>query len=187
MNSQKRHPFVEYFADIWAGIATTYVGMRLTLGYFFSKPVTMRYPEVRPEVPKGYRGLHGYNEEKCLVCRACEAACPVDAIVIEAAGKGKDALVTRFDVDYSKCLFCELCTIPCPSACIWMTEEYDLSRTAREDCTIHFARPKTAEEVAAHHAMLAQKEAEKKAKLEAAKKEKAAALATEETKPVVEA
>ena len=33
MNKNKRHPFLEYFADIWAGIVTTYVGMKLTLRY----------------------------------------------------------------------------------------------------------------------------------------------------------
>jgi len=166
-----KNPLRQYFANIWSGIATTYIGMRLTIRYFFSKPVTMRYPEVRPEIPKGHRGLHKLSEEHCMVCKACSAACPVECIIIESIGKGKDSMLTRFDIDYSRCLFCELCTVPCPNACITMTEAYDLASASREACILPLARPKSEAEIAAHKAMLAQKEAEKKAKQEAAKKE----------------
>ena len=128
-------------------------------------------------MPENYRGIHGYEESKCLVCMGCVKACPVDAITVEAVGSGRDALITRFDIDYSKCLFCDLCTGPCPERCIWLSTRYDLARTTREETTVHFARTKTEGEIAAQHAMLAQKEAEKKAKLEAAKKQKEAEAA----------
>ncbi|WP_319588753.1 4Fe-4S binding protein, partial [uncultured Desulfobulbus sp.] len=122
-------------------------------------------------IPEGYRGLHGYNESTCLLCKSCAAACPVDCFNIESVGKGKDSLVTRFDIDYSKCLFCALCVAACPTNCIWMTQKYDLASTSREACVLHFARTKSGDEIEAHKALLARKEAEKKAKLEAAKKE----------------
>lgn len=169
MSPQKRNSFVRYFADLWSGIATTIVGMNLTFWYLFRKPITMRYPEVRPVVPEGYRGIHGLDESKCHVCGGCAKACPVDCITIESIGKGKDQLMTRFDIDYGKCLFCELCTAPCPTNAIHMTKDFDFAGRTREGCVIHLARPKTGEEIAAHHAMLAAKEAEKKAKAEAAK------------------
>lgn len=175
--ARKRHPFAQYFADVWSGIATTVIGMKLTFKYLFRKPVTMLYPEERPEVPEGYRGIHVLIENKCAVCGGCAKACPVGCITIESIGKGKDQLLTRFDIDYSKCLFCDLCTSPCPSAAIAMSQAYDASTTTREGCVLHLARPKSAEEIAAHNAMLAAKEAEKKAKAEAEKKAKEAAAA----------
>ena len=179
MSDKHKSPFVEYFANVWAGILTTYVGMRLTMRYFFRKSVTMEYPEVRPVIPAGHRGLHGFDESKCFICRGCEKACPVDCFSIEAIGRGKDVLITRFDIDYSRCLFCDLCTIPCPNVAIWMSERFDLAGYSRENCTVHFTRPKSAEEIAAHQAMLAKKEAEKKAKLEAAKAQPKPPPATE--------
>ena len=127
----------------------------------------MLYPEERPVVPEGYRGIHGFDEAKCHVCGGCAKACPVDCISIESIGKGKDQLLTRFTIDYGKCLFCELCTVPCPTAAIHMTQTYDLAGRTREGCVLALSRPKSAEEIAAHHAMLAAKEAEKKAKAEA--------------------
>jgi NADH-quinone oxidoreductase subunit I len=165
----KRNPLSQYFADVWAGVVTTWLGMKLTLRYCVGKPVTMLYPEERPVVPRGYRGIHVFDEHKCSVCRGCAAACPVDCITIEALGRGKDVFLTRFDIDYSKCLFCDLCTPPCPTEAILMGREFDLAGYTRDDMIVKFARPKTPAEIARHEAYLAQKEAEKKAKLEAAK------------------
>ncbi|HOE95475.1 MAG TPA: NADH-quinone oxidoreductase subunit I [Candidatus Sumerlaeota bacterium] len=167
----------DYFRNLWAGIVTTWVGMRLTLRYLIKPSVTLRYPEERPVIPAGYRGIHGYGEEKCSVCKSCAAACPVDCITIEQLGRGKDAMVMRFEVDYSRCLFCDLCTIPCPTQCIWLSERYDLAGYTREECRIDFARPKSPEEIAAHEKLLRKKEEEKKAKAAAA----AAAKAKKET------
>jgi NADH-quinone oxidoreductase subunit I len=178
MSRPTPNPVRQYFANIWSGIVTTILGMKLTLGYFFSKPVTMEYPEVKPAIPPGHRGLHKFIEEDCIVCRACAVVCPVDCIRIDAQGKGKDVLLTDYEIDYTKCLFCNLCAEACPTDCILLTEKYDLASYRREDCVIEFARVKPPEELAAHAAMLAQKEAEKKAKLaEAAKKKEAEAAA----------
>lgn len=170
-------PFRQYWHDIAQGLVTTYVGMKLTIRYFFhyliGKPVTLLYPEERPIVPAGHRGLHGYDEEKCISCDMCATACPVSCIYITSVGRGKDAMMTQFDIDYTKCLFCDLCTPPCPTECIWMTQEFDLASYSKEDCIVNFARTKTADEIKAHEEELARKEAEKKAKA-AAKKTEAA-------------
>ncbi|MCE5229366.1 NADH-quinone oxidoreductase subunit I [bacterium] len=189
---KQRNPFAQYWANVWAGIATTFIGMKLTLGYFFDyvlfrKTFTMRYPEERPVVPEGYRGRHKLDEKSCIVCQQCAKACPVDAIVIEAVGRGKDAMLTRFTVDYGKCLFCSLCTEACSQSSITMTKEYDLAEYSRQAEVRSLIKLKTPEQIKAHEAMLAQKEAEKKAKLEAAKKaeaeKKAAEAAAAEKKP----
>lgn len=157
----RRNPIAQYFADIWSGIATTYTGMRLTLRYFFSKPVTLKYPEQRPVVPETHRGLHAYYEEKCGLCRRCAMVCPVDCITIETAGRGKDQIATKFAIDYSRCLFCNLCAEACQSAAIVLTESYDLSGGSREGCKREFARPKSEQEIAELNERIAKKAAEK--------------------------
>lgn len=175
--SETTSPLKEYFANIWSGISTTAKGMALTLRYFFKPKVTMNYPEERPVIPAGHRGIHKYIEEQCNLCNACVTACPVDCIVIEALGRGKESLKLKYDIDYSKCMFCNLCCEACRSDCIFMSEDYDMAAAEREGCVIHFARTKTPEEIEAYKEVLRQKELEKKAKAEAEAKAKAEAEA----------
>jgi NADH-quinone oxidoreductase subunit I len=187
----KRNPVAQYFSEVYQGVATTLLGMKLTLGYFFRKPVTMLYPEARPVVPKSARGLHEFDEEKCLACKQCMIVCPVDCLVIENEGRGKDSLVTRYDIDYQRCLFCNLCCEACPTEALWMTEKWDLASYSRGGLVVRFARKKTNEEIARFRAEFDAKEAEKKRKAAEAKKKadeakaaaaKAAAAATVEQK-----
>ena len=161
----QRPPILRYFGDIWDGIATTFLGMRLTIGYFFRKPVTMRYPEVRPVILPGHRGLHTFDESKCTLCHLCQNNCPVNCITVEGLGRARDTLVTRYDVDYAKCLFCNICAEVCPTQCVWLTEKYNLAAGSRDGCRLRLARPKSDHEVASFKALLAQKEAERKARM----------------------
>ncbi len=165
-------PVVQYFADIWDGISTTCVGMRLTLGYLFSKNVTLRYPEARPVMPATSRGFHTYEEGKCSLCQRCVTSCPVDCITFEAVGRGKDRLLTQFSIDYSRCIFCNLCAEVCPEGGLVLTEAYDMARGTRAECQLEFARPKTQAEIDEVNERVAKKAAEKAAK--AAEKERAA-------------
>ncbi len=136
----KRNPVAQYFANIWQAVNTTRKGMCVTIGYFFRKPITELYPEQKPFVPEDGRGLHVYDEDKCIACKMCMTACPVDCLVIEWEGRGKDALITRYEIDYQRCLFCNLCCEPCPTDCINMTAKWDLSGYTRDDCGVKFHR-----------------------------------------------
>lgn len=172
MRRHKHNPVSEYFGNIWAGIATTYVGMRLTLRYCFGPKVTMEYPEVRPVIPEGHRGLHAYIEDSCSGCGLCQRACPVDCITIDKVGRGKNSMITQFDIDYTKCIFCNLCTESCATHSLAMTEEYDLASFSRGDCVLHLAAPKSQEMIEEFELEMQRKEDERKAKLAAEKAQK---------------
>ena len=129
-----------YFGRIWSGVRTTAVGMRLTWRHFFTKPTTIQYPEEEPYFSPHERGIHEFEPDVCIVCFLCAKACPVDCITIEGT-PGKNAVLTRYEIDYSKCLFCALCVDPCPVDCIHMVQQYDLSTFERENGTkIDFTR-----------------------------------------------
>lgn len=138
--SSKPTPVADYLATIWQAIKTTFVGMGITGRYLFKKPVTLQYPDEKPVVPDGYRGIHVYEIEKCIACDLCAAACPVDCICIESIGKGKTAQLTRYEIDYNRCMFCGLCVEPCPSGCIHLGKSFDLSQFASEGCSIDFVK-----------------------------------------------
>src|SRR5512146_849199 len=60
-------------------------GMALTLRRFFEPKVTIRYPEVRLDVPPKFRGrlqllYDEYGTLKCETCFQCAQACPIECI-----------------------------------------------------------------------------------------------------------
>ena len=62
-------------------------GLMTTLRYFFEPTETLQYPEQRPAIPPGYRGvptlvMDPHGREKCVSCQLCEFVCPPKAIRI---------------------------------------------------------------------------------------------------------
>jgi len=60
-------------------------GMALTLRRFFEPKVTIRYPEVRVDVPPKFRGrlqllYDEWGTLKCETCFQCAQACPIECI-----------------------------------------------------------------------------------------------------------
>ena len=82
----------KYIRNIYRGVYTVLIGMRVTIRQFFEPNVTHQYPyehdfekkrNVR-EISKGYRGQLYNRTEDCIGCKKCEMICPVDCIIIDA-------------------------------------------------------------------------------------------------------
>ena len=96
------------------------IGLSLTGRYLFKKKITVEYPEERTPLSPRFRGLHALRryesgEERCIACKLCEAACPAQAITIEAEPRPDGSRkTTRYDIDMTKCIFCGYCQEACP-------------------------------------------------------------------------
>lgn len=188
----------EYLNNIWLGLTTIFIGMKVTLKHLFVPAVTIQYPDEKLTLPQRERNRLYVNMDDCIGCDQCARACPVDCITIETVkslptedlgktsnGKKKVLWVTQFDIDIAKCCYCQLCVFPCPTECIYMTDVYEFSEYERSNLLYNYITL-TPEEVVEKKDNFAKLEAEKAAKkaaaaAEAAKK-KAEAAANAEVK-----
>ena len=122
----------KYFGNVWNTASSLFEGMAVTFSHLLRRPSTVEYPDrmairVQDTLPLRYRGMLEVDLEICTACLACERACPIDCIVIEAK-KDKAAggfVMTRFDIDMAKCMYCGLCSEPCPTGAIHHTTEFE--------------------------------------------------------------
>ncbi len=124
--------FAIYFRNIVDTASTVFEGMAVTCSHFVRRPSTVQYPDrtdlrVQDTLPFRYRGILEVDLEICTGCLACERACPIDCIVIEAPKdkQTKQMLLVRFDIDIAKCMYCGLCSEPCPTGSIHHTPEFE--------------------------------------------------------------
>ncbi len=126
-----------------AGTASSIIkGHKVTIGNFFKKPITVRYPEERVDYPKGVRGIPSQkvNPEtgdlNCTACGLCARACPVGIIEVKAMvgpdGKKKQ-YPEVYKLDYTRCLVCNLCVEACPFDALEMSDFTELSQYRSED------------------------------------------------------
>ena len=186
-----------YFKDIYDGIATAMVGMKITWKHLFVKNVTIQYPDEAHDIPERVRNRLYVNMDDCIGCDQCAKACPVNCITIETAkslpeedlgetsvGNKKKLWVTRFDIDIAKCCYCGLCVPPCPTECIFMTPVFEFSEYNRNDLIYRFStlsEEEAAEKVANAERVKAEAAAKKAAELEAKKIAAAEKAAAEKT------
>ncbi|MGB0126697.1 MAG: NADH-quinone oxidoreductase subunit NuoI [Rhodocyclaceae bacterium] len=114
-------------------------GMGVTGRYFFSRKITIQYPEEKtPQSPR-FRGLHALRrypngEERCIACKLCEAVCPALAITIESEQRDDGSRrTTRYDIDLVKCIYCGFCEEACPVDAIVETRILEFHGEQRGD------------------------------------------------------
>lgn len=122
-----------------------FAGMRITLRRMFKPSITMEYPEQRPEIPPGYRGVPTLvkdpnGREKCVSCQLCEFVCPPKAIRItpgEIPPGSEHRHVERgpkaFDIDMLRCIYCGMCQEVCPEEAIFLQNQFSMSGYTREE------------------------------------------------------
>lgn len=118
-------------------------GLRTTWRHFARRKRTMEYPEQRPAIPPGYRGVPTLvkdpnGREKCVSCQLCEFVCPPKAIRItpgEISADSPSAHVERapqaFEIDMLRCIYCGMCQEVCPEEAIFLQQQYSLSGYTR--------------------------------------------------------
>ncbi|MCC5806786.1 MAG: NADH-quinone oxidoreductase subunit I [Opitutales bacterium] len=120
-------------------------GLRVTMKNMFKPPVTLEYPDERPDIPPGYRGVPTLvkdpdGREKCVSCQLCEFVCPPKAIRIIPGEIPEDAETAHvekapeeFEINMLRCIYCGLCQEVCPEEAIFLQDIFSVTGTSREE------------------------------------------------------
>ena len=131
---------LEYIREAWYTIYSIVKGHIVTFINLFRKKVTLQYPEVRWDIPLGYRGLITLpvdcktGQDRCIGCMACVKVCPTGVIDVQThQGDDKKRVVDAWNADIGKCIFCQLCVEACPTKAIVMSDQYELASFTKDE------------------------------------------------------
>ncbi|MBL8753356.1 MAG: 4Fe-4S binding protein [Planctomycetes bacterium] len=123
--------------DVVEAVQSCVTGMRTTGRFLVENlkgegggaAVTRQYPEQPAEVVGDRQRGHLVNDTKrCIVCHACDTACPVDCFKMDGERDADNKMrASRFDIDLSKCIYCGLCVRACPTDSLSMTATFEMA------------------------------------------------------------
>lgn len=126
---------IAYFKEILSGTWSLFVGLGITIRYFFQPVVTVQYPRETLTMTPRYRGHIELIRDpesggsRCVVCGMCQKACPSGCITVngekQEGVKGK--VLTQYVLDFTKCSLCGLCVESCNFDAITFSKEYNLA------------------------------------------------------------
>jgi NADH-quinone oxidoreductase subunit I len=114
-------------------------GLWVTLREFFSKPITVQYPEVKRVPAERWRGIHYFDkdvkgETTCVACGLCVAICPSNCIRLEIGEKDDGSRYPiEYEIDELRCIFCGYCQEACPVNAIRLGPGYEYVKYNRSD------------------------------------------------------
>lgn len=112
-------------------------GLWVTIKHSLKNRETVQYPDVKEELPLNYRGLHKLllwedGLERCVGCKLCAAACPVDCIFVESEENDPASPVSKgeryakvYEINELRCIFCGYCEEACPVGAVVLGNEYE--------------------------------------------------------------
>ncbi|MEX2381468.1 MAG: NADH-quinone oxidoreductase subunit I [Opitutales bacterium] len=120
-------------------------GLKATFKHILAPKITLQYPEERPIIPEGYRGVPTLvrdpnGREKCVACQLCEFVCPPKAIRVTPGEIPEDAATAHvekapqeFEIDMLRCIYCGLCQEVCPEEAIFLQDIFSVTGYTREE------------------------------------------------------
>jgi NADH-quinone oxidoreductase subunit I len=125
--------------DTIKGAGALAKGMSVTFRELLSKKTTVQYPDEKTPVAQRFRGRHILQRhenglERCIGCALCAAACPAQAIYVEAAENSAEARFSPgeryakvYEINMIRCIFCGFCEEACPVEAVVLRHQYELS------------------------------------------------------------
>ncbi|HEX9715907.1 MAG TPA: NADH-quinone oxidoreductase subunit I [Desulfurivibrionaceae bacterium] len=131
---------IDYLREIISGTWSLFVGLGITIRYFFKPVVTVQYPhQTLPMTPR-FRGHTELvkdaetGETRCIVCLMCQKTCPSGCITVNGEKREgvKVKVLTEYTLDFTKCSLCGLCVEVCPTAALDFSKDYNLAGVRKE-------------------------------------------------------
>lgn len=132
---------MKYIVEIFKGAYSLMVGLRITFVNMFRRRVTVDYPYRSLTMSPRYRGHIDLKRDektgqpKCVVCMACQKACPSACISLDGAkaeGAARKSL-TSYKLDFTTCSLCGLCVESCNFDALEFSKEYNLASMNKDD------------------------------------------------------
>ena len=171
----------DYFSSLGQGISSLLKGMQVTGKEFVTPKITEKYPENRDKVhvPERFRAILElkYDKDgnhKCIACGICERNCPNGTIklstkMVDTADGKKKRKLDKYIYDLGSCTFCQLCVTNCPQDALEFSNDFEQAVFTRDKLVKQLNYLPEKEEPAPTPEQLAKIQAEREAKIAAAK------------------